>query len=125
MVILDTCAIIEALKPSPSFSAKTAKLMDAGAYILSISFAEIACKVKMGKLEMNMSPRDLFREFNQIKHIEIIDIDVKEWLDSIDLAWDVNKDPADRVITAFAMKKELSIVTTDQQIKKFYKKIIW
>src|SRR3990167_4544248 len=106
MVILDTCAIIEALKPTPSFSAKTAKLMDAGAYILSISFAEIACKIKIGKIEM-------------------IDISVNEWLDSIELIWDENKDPADRIITAFAIKNELPIVTTDKKIETFYRKIIW
>ena len=72
-----------------------------------------------------MSTRDLFREFQQIDHIEMTDIGVKEWLDSIELAWEENKDPADRVITAFALKKELPIVTSDEKIKKFYKKVIW
>lgn len=125
MVILDTCAIIEALKPSPSYSEKTARLMDAGAYIMSISFAEIACKIKIGKLELSVSSRELFQQFNQIEHIEIIDIGVDEWLDSIDLIWDENRDPADRIITAFAIRNELSIVTTDKKIKKFYRKVIW
>lgn len=125
MVILDTCAIIEALKPSPSFSTKVARLMDAGAYIMSISFAEIACKIKLGRLEMNISSRELFREFSQIEHIEIVNIGVCEWLDSIELVWDENRDPADRIITAFAVKNELSIVTTDKEIEKFYRKVIW
>lgn len=125
MVILDTCAIIEALKPTPSFSAKTERLMNAGAYIMSISFAEIACKVKMGKLEMSVSSRELFRQFSQIEHIEIIDIGVSEWFESIELIWDENRDPADRIITAFAIKNELPIVTTDKKIEKFYRKVIW
>jgi len=125
MVVLDTCAIIEALKPSPSFSKKAALLMDAGAYIMSISFAEIACKIKLGKLEMSISSRELFREFSQIEHIEIVDIGVSEWMDSIELVWDENRDPADRIITAFAIKNELSIVTTDKKIEKFYRKVIW
>jgi PIN domain nuclease of toxin-antitoxin system len=117
--------MIEALKPSPSFSKKTAGLMDAGAYIMSISFAEIACKIKMGKLELSISSRDLFQQFSQIEHIEIIDISVNEWLDSIELIWDENRDPADRIITAFAIKNELPIVTTDKKIEKFYRKVIW
>lgn len=125
MVILDTCAIIEILKPSPSFSEKTMQLMDAGAYIMSISFAEIACKIKLGKLEMSISTRELFREFSQIESIEIVDLGVNEWLDSIELVWNDNRDPADRVITAFAVKNELSIVTTDNKIEKFYGKVIW
>ncbi len=125
MVILDTCAIIEVLKQAPAFSAKTVKLMNQRSYILSISFAEIACKVKLGKLEMSISPRDLFKEFCHIEHVEIIDVGVTEWLDSIDLPWEENRDPADRVITVFAKNKELPIVTTDKKIKKFYKKVIW
>lgn len=125
MVILDTCAIIEVCKSSPGFSSKTMKLMNSGSYILSISFAEIACKIKLGKLEMSLSTRALFDEFNQIENIEIIDIGVSEWLDSIELAWPENKDPADRIITAFAIKKQLSVVTSDKKIKQFYKKVIW
>jgi PIN domain nuclease of toxin-antitoxin system len=125
MVILDTCAIIEALKPQPSFSTKAYRLMDAQAYIMSISFAEIACKIKLGKLEVQMSSRELFREFSQIEHIKIVYIGVCEWLDAVELVWDENRDPVDRVITAFAVKNELSIVTTDKKIEKFYRKVIW
>jgi len=125
MVVLDTCAIIEACKKSPDFSKKTSTLMEKGSYILSISFAEIACKVKLGKLEMGTSPRALFTAFKQIHNIEIIDIGVDEWLNSIELSWDDNRDPADRVITAFAIDKQLPIVTSDRKIKKFYKKVIW
>jgi len=125
MVILDTCAIVEVLKISPSFSAKVTRLINKEAYILSISFAEIACKMKLGKLEMSISPRELANEFNQINHIKIISISVDDWLDSIELAWDENRDPADRIITAYAIKNELPIVTTDKKIKKFYQKVIW
>lgn len=125
MVVLDTCAIIEACNASPRFSTKTTKQIEGGAYLLSISFAEIACKVKLGKLVMNVSPRALYNEFRQIKNIEMIDIGIDEWLDSIELAWDENRDPADRIITAFAAKKQAYIVTSDKKIKKFYKKVIW
>lgn len=125
MVILDTCAIIEVCKASPSFSPKTTRLMEDACCILSISFAEIACKIKLGKLEMSITPRDLFNEFKQIQHLEIIEIGVHEWLDSIELVWPENKDPADRIITSYAVKTQLPIVTTDKKIKKFYKKVIW
>ena len=125
MVILDTCAIIESCKHSPSFSKKTLNKIEVGAYLLSISFGEIACKVKLGKLEINTSPRMLFNEFRQIDCIQIIDIGVEEWFDSIELDWQNNRDPVDRIITAFAIKKHLPIVTSDEKIKKFYKKVIW
>jgi len=125
MVILDTCAIIEAFKNKPTFSAETLKKIEKGAFVLSVSFAEIACKIKLGKLHMEVSPRILFQELSQVKGIQIVDISVEEWLDSIELTWPENKDPAGRIITAYAIKHNLSIVTTDKQIKVFYKKIIW
>ena len=125
MVVLDTCAIIEACQPNPDFSARTAKKMAAGFYVLSISFAEIACKVKLGKLKMSISPKILYMEYCQVKNLKMVDIGVEEWLDSIDLDSPDNKDPADRVITAFGIKKQIPIVTNDQKIKNFYENVIW
>jgi PIN domain nuclease of toxin-antitoxin system len=125
MVILDTCALIEFCKIHPNFSPAIIKKIKKGAYLLSISFAEIACKVKLGKLDMTLSPRDLFSEVSQIEQFEIVDISTLCWLHSIELTWPDNKDPADRLITAFAIQKNLPIVTSDTKIKKFYKKVVW
>lgn len=125
MVVLDTCAIIELLLPSPKLSAKTLSLIDNSALILSISFAEIACKVKTGKLSLSISTKKLIEQYNQIYSVSILSIGVNEWLDSIDLEWDDNRDPADRVITAYAMRNKCPIVTSDQKIAKFYSKTIW
>lgn len=125
MVILDTCAIIESCKISPAFSKKTFEKIQKGSFLLAISFAEIACKMKLGKLEMNVSPRTLFEELSKIEHIQILSIGVNEWLDSIELEWNENRDPVDRILTAFARKKNIPIVTSDLKIKKFYKKVIW
>lgn len=125
MVILDTCALIEAFKLEPSFSIATLERIEAGAILLSISLAEIACKIKLGKLEMSLSVRDLHQKLRQIKSLEMVNIGVDEWLDSIDLHWEDNKDPADRMITAFAIKKNYPIVTTDLKIKKFYHHVLW
>ncbi len=125
MVVLDTCSIIELCKNSPGFSAGTLELINAGSYILSISFAEIACKIKLAKLEMSISPRALYNTFSQTENIQIVNISATQWLDAIEWEWHGNKDPADRVITAFAAKKELSIVSTDQKISKFYPRVIW
>lgn len=125
MVILDTCAIIEINKMKPQLTEKTLDRIDKGAYILSISFAEIACKIKAQKLAMNRSAEDLYNDFLQIPTIDIIKIGVEEWLESIDLDWDDNRDPADRLIVTFAKKKKIPIVTSDKKIKSFYKNVIW
>ena len=125
MVILDTCAIIEINKIKPQLSNKTLDKIEKGAYILSISFAEIACKMKAGKLTMNLTADDLYSNFLQIPTIDIIKIGVEEWLESIDLDWDDNRDPADRLIVTFAKRKKIPIITSDKKIKSFYKQVIW
>ena len=50
---------------------------------------------------------------------------VQNWLNAIDLTWPDNKDPADRIITAYAIQKKASIVTSDLKIKHFYPEVIW
>ena len=125
MVVLDTCAIIEACKTAPSFSEKIYQHIEKEAAILSISFAEIACKIKLGKLEMGVSPHALFLEMSRVENIHMIDIGAREWFNAIALDWEDNRDPADRVITAWAIDQEVAIVTNDQKIKAFYPKVIW
>lgn len=125
MVILDTCAIIEINKTNPQLSKKIINKIDEGAYILSISFAEIACKIKAGKLEMNLTAEDLYHQLMQIPTVDIIKIGAEDWLDSIELNWDENRDPVDRLIVSFAKKKKISIVTSDKKIKSFYKHVLW
>lgn len=124
MVILDTCAIIELFQSEPALTPRTYKQIIESAYILSASFAEIACKVKLGKLEMNLSPSDIYKQITEVSALEIIDIGVEDWFESIELDWK-NKDPVDRLIVAFASKTKRPIVTCDKRIKEFYKKTLW
>lgn len=124
MVVLDTCALIEICKESPVLSTRTLNRIDEGAYILSISFAEIACKVKLGKLEMSISPEKLYKELQAVPALSIVAVDVELWFKAIALDWK-NRDPADRLITSYAQQRKVSIVSSDKQIKAFYKKVIW
>ncbi len=125
MVILDTCAVIEIAKQSPGLSMECLKKIDKGSYILSISFAEIACKIKLNKLDIGITTEELFLKYSTIPSIDIIDIGVQEWLESINLEWPDNKDPADRLIAAYAIRKKIHIVSSDRKIKRFYSKVIW
>jgi PIN domain nuclease of toxin-antitoxin system len=125
MVVLDTCAIIEVFKEKSTLSSKTLEIMQEQSYVLSVSFAEILCKVKLKKLTISMSPQTLFKHLLQIKTVQLVNIGLDEWFDSIELDWPDNKDPADRLITAFAMTRGLSIVTSNQKIKAFYDSVMW
>ena len=125
MVILDTCALIELTKEEVVISKKTINKINGGAYILSISFAEIACKVKSGKLKINISTEEIHAAYAQIPTIDIVKIGVDEWLQAIHMDWPKNKDPADRLITSFALSKRIPIVTSDKKMKTFYNNVIW
>jgi PIN domain nuclease of toxin-antitoxin system len=125
MVVLDTCALIELCCKDGSLSEKTVQKIDKGAFILSVSFAEIECKCKIKKLEMDIETLSLYNHFQQVPDIRIVDIGVEDWLRAVNLNWDTNNDPVDRLITAFAMQRQLSIITSDKRIKKYYKDCIW
>lgn len=125
MVLLDTCAIIDLCLSQPTLSPKALrKIQKEGAHILSISFAEIALKQRMKKLQLNRSAREIWIQYSGIANMDIIDIDTPLWLASIDLNWK-NRDPVDRLLVAYAQENKMDLITTDKLIKKYYKKVVW
>ena len=124
MVVLDTCAIIDLGLDHPTIGQEVLELITDGAVILSISFAEIACKIKLGKLDIGISSEELLTHFRLVPNIKMIDISPELWHKSISLDWE-HKDPADRLMVAYARESHLKIVSSDKIIKKFYDKTIW
>lgn len=125
MVILDTCALIDLCQDQPSINKKTYHLLEQkGAVILSICFAEIALKTKKKKLVMSYSARELFSHYKQVSGVQIRDIGCEEWFNAIELDWS-HKDPVDRLLVAYAKAIQGPIVTSDIDIKKYYKEVIW
>ena len=124
MVILDTCAVIELCLAKPGLKPTTLKKIEDGAVVLSVSFAEIALKIKKGALELNVSARDIFDQFSEVPSIQIESTDVEGWFGAIDLDWH-HKDPADRLIVAYAQSRKSPIITSDKLIRKFYKNVMW
>lgn len=135
MVILDTCAIIELLRPQPSISEKVIYQIEKEATLLSISFAEIACKVSRNLLSLGSTTvLELYHAYREIPAVQIIDINTEHWLESIFLDWPIekknapskqHKDPADRLLLSFALKYKIPIITTDQLLIHRYEKCLW
>ena len=127
MVLLDTCALLELCKSSndQSFSLKKRDVLNQGVVVLSVSFAELACKIKAKKLKLGIAVNEIYHFCLSLSGFEIVDIGVSAWLDSIEMTWAENQDPADRVIVSYAMKNRLAIVTTDQKMKAYYQRVIW
>jgi PIN domain nuclease of toxin-antitoxin system len=124
MVILDTCALIELCAKAPRLSKATLTEIDREAHVLAVSFAEIALKVKAGKLVLGRSPRELAAELNSISSVSIVPTTLENWFAAVELRWS-HRDPADRLIVAYAQSVGGAIVTSDRQIRKFYKRWLW
>jgi len=124
MVVLDTCALINLCLSKCSIGTSVIKLIDKGSIILSISFAEIACKIKIGKLDIGMTSEDLLNHYRMIPRVQIVDISPEMWHKSISLDWE-HGDPADRLIVSFASEFGHKIVTTYRIIKNYHKNVIW
>lgn len=74
-------------KQPPSLSGKCLIKIDEESIILSVCFAEIACKIKLGMLILNISTENLFEQYIDVKSVRVVDIGCKEWFDSINLKW--------------------------------------
>lgn len=129
MILLDTCALIDLISPKPTLSSFTLEELEKGTMILSISFAEIACKIALQKLEIALPPEALLERVQETEHFHIRDISSRMWFDAIHLHWEhqgrPHKDPADRLILSYAIAQGLPIVTTDQLMEQRYPHCIW
>ncbi len=128
MVVLDTCALIWwTLDPDQlSLAASKAcqRMEQRGGCISSISIWEIGIKVRKGKLDLGLPLAQFVERVRRTGVIEIVPVDAAIWMANVSLSWD-HRNPADRTIVAMAKLRHLPIVTSDAEIRGFYKRAIW
>lgn len=128
MVLLDTHALLwwtlDPDKLSPKAAAHCAEIITTGAFISSITIWEIGIKIKNHTLDIGMPVEKYLQKLNELNCVEIIPIDEKIWIDSINLKWP-HRDPADRVIVATAKYKGVPVISKDEKITGFYKNTLW
>ena len=131
MIVVDTHIIIwDALKPEMlSKKAKNAikKANDSDGIIISdISFWEIAMLVSKKRIEINVPYLEFIKlvksannYINQSINPKIADISVK-------FLFEINADPADRIICATSIYKNIPLITADKNlIKSTLVETIW
>lgn len=126
MIVLDTSALLFwTLDPAQlSENSRQAIEQTDQIAISSISVWEIAIKVKRRKLELPLSPREYAERLGRIGKLEILSVDVQNWLDNLDLPWE-HHDPADRTIVALATRLGCPLITSDRVIASYYRQTIW
>lgn len=122
MIFLDTHALLWwALDPDhlSTAAADAVRVMEQqGGYASSISVWELGIKVRRGTLELPISVDELARRLETGGVVALVPVDTTTWLRTLSLDWD-HRDPADRVIVASALIKEVPLLTKDQAMHDF------
>jgi PIN domain nuclease of toxin-antitoxin system len=121
MILLDTCAIVwDALEKSQlSEKALTAidKADEFNALIISdISVWEIAMLIKKERIKINTTASNFINLYLQTRNIAIIQISPEIAELSVNLGAEINKDPADRIISATSIIQNAQLVTADKNL---------
>ncbi|MEH2305651.1 type II toxin-antitoxin system VapC family toxin [Nostoc sp.] len=128
-IVLDTCALIWwSLDPARlSEQAKEAcnyMERDKNGLVPSIAIWEIALKIKNKKLDLGVNLNEYIVTLKKSSTVQIVSIDENIWMESANLEWG-HRDPVDRVVVALARSNQAAIITSDQEIAKFYPEVIW
>ena len=122
MILLDTHALLWwALDPdrlSDTAAATLEVMEEQGGYASSISIWELGIKVERGQLELPVSVDELARRIERGGVVELVPVDMTTWLRTLSLDWS-HRDPADRVIVATALMKEVPVLTKDRALHGF------
>jgi PIN domain nuclease of toxin-antitoxin system len=126
MIVLDTSVLLYWTLDPGKLSAKAEKAIRKSEEIRisSISIWEIGIKVKKGNLVI---PLSLQKYVDRVKHaegLEIVSVTEEIWMKNVKLRWE-HKDPADRTIVATARLLQSPLVTSDETIRRFYKRSVW
>ena len=125
-ILLDTHALLWFIEGDSQLSQNAKKLIEDPkneVYVSHISFFEISIKLKIGKLQLLKSLRDIYDDALNAG-IELLDLEFEhiENYQSVPLIAD-HRDPFDRILIATALHEDLSIITIDEKFEN-YKHII-
>lgn len=87
-------------------------------YISNASLWEIAIKIAIGKLKLNISMNEL-KAFLSEKNFIVLNYDFED-LNTLLLLPFHHQDPFDRLIVAQAKIKSLTIITNDRQVLRYF-----
>nr|MDA3951106.1 type II toxin-antitoxin system VapC family toxin [Spirochaeta sp.] len=117
-VVLDTSALLywtlapDRLTPRAKRDIDVAKNVE----VLSVSLWEIALKHRKGALELPGTIDEYQKRLLTVERLHIRSLDASLAVAGALLDW-THRDPADRWITALAMRREAPLITSDRTIR--------
>lgn len=122
MIVLDTHVLLwwafDPEKLSVEAQRLLAEVERSGGFASSISIWEIGIKVNRRKLELPITAEEFAHRLERGNAIELLPVDTSTWLRSLAIPWS-HSDPADRVIVATALMKDVPLLTKDETIRTF------
>jgi len=131
MILLDTHVWLWWLHSPEQLSERSRTLLTIGEnqntlIVSAISVWEIALKYSTGKLPLPLSVNEWFALAKTRPGITIEPLDPLDAIASTQLPGDFHKDPADRMIVAFAYRRNIELITCDQKILNYpHVKTVW
>ena len=125
-VVIDTCALLYWTLEPEQLSEKAAQALKEASEILvsSISLWEISLKHERGRLVLPMVPRRFAEALEGTARVKIVSVDWETWLENVSLPW-AHRDPADRTLVALARLHACQLVTSDEEIRKYFPDALW
>lgn len=124
--LLDTHAIIWLADNSPKIPPnikEIVRLSENRKYISSASLWEIAIKMSLGKMTLQVSLDEFLADVEKTE-FEILQIE-NEYLKILPTLPSIHKDPFDRLLISSAIREDLTIITADEDIRKYDVRCIW
>jgi PIN domain nuclease of toxin-antitoxin system len=122
LIVLDTHALLWWALDPEHLSQRARHALEGmereGGFASAISIWELGIKVKRKKLELPITIDELARRIERGNVVELLPVDTNIWLRSLALDW-THTDPADRVIVATALSRNVPLLTKDQVIHDF------
>ncbi|KTC62984.1 twitching motility protein PilT [Pseudomonas fluorescens ABAC62] len=116
-ILLDTHILLWVLADDPRLSSKARKLIENAAeiYVSAATFWEMAIKIGLGKLDVNL---DEIREYCLESGFVELPITAEHAIAVKDLAAH-HKDPFDRLLVAAAMSEPMKLLTADPHVAQY------
>jgi PIN domain nuclease of toxin-antitoxin system len=124
--LLDTHVVIWYLEDSSNLSGKVKEIIDDpenDIFIYSVSLWEIAIKMNLGKLRLDLTLDELLAYVNS-NYFTILHIKDKHLHELMGLPF-FHKDPFDRLIISAAVSEKLTVISIDNYIRKYDVQWIW
>ena len=126
-VLLDTCVLLIAAEDDNRLGDQARSVLtdgDADIFISPATYWEIAIKIKIGKLELNVEYDDFIEEAIKIYDLHILRVELKHTslLTTLELH---HRDPFDRLLIAQSICEDMPIVSSDTTFDKYEVTRMW